>query len=85
VRPVPPRPAYASLPEPCALVGPATLARYLPGATGTPESIFVGGTVKAGSCKWSSTSGGEDRTLVAAVFIFRSSSAISAARLPTGI
>ncbi len=74
VRPAPPRPAYTTLPEPCTLVSSATLG--LPGATGTPESVAIGSTLEAGSCKWSSRSDGEDKTLTAVVYVFRSPSAI---------
>jgi hypothetical protein len=75
-------PAYTSLPgQPCALVSSAELARYLPGATGTPQNLGPSTrTVKIGGCKWVNTSGGEDRTLVAEAIIFGSADAIGAAR-----
>ena len=76
-----PQPRYASLPrQSCALVSPADVARYLPGAKGTPYSTGQSSTVKVGVCKWSATSRGEDRTLVAEAFVFRSASAVSQAR-----
>jgi hypothetical protein len=74
------QPAYSGMPAPCALVSPATVAKYLPSPTRTPESMLAGRTYQAGSCKWASSTGGEDRTLVAEVFVFDSSSSVSAAR-----
>jgi hypothetical protein len=74
------QPVYSSLPEPCALVSPATVARYLPNATRTPESMFASNTYQAGSCKWASSTGADDRTLVAQAFVFDSSSSVTAAR-----
>jgi len=74
------QPAYSSLPAPCALVSPAIVAKYLPNPARTPESELTDSTYQAGSCKWTSTVGGEDRTLVAQVFVFDSSSSITAAR-----
>jgi hypothetical protein len=74
------QPAYSSVPAPCALVSPATVAKYLPNATRTPESMFASGTYHAGSCKWTSSDSGDDRTLVAQVFVFDSSSSVTAAR-----
>jgi hypothetical protein len=56
------------------------VAKYLPNATRTPESMFASGTYHAGSCKWTSSTGGDDRTLVAQVFVFDSSSSVAAAR-----
>ena len=81
-RPSAPRLEYASLPgQPCALVSSAELARYMPGATGTPVNANTSfPTVKIGGCKWSSTSGGEDRTLGAAAFVFGAPGAISDAQ-----
>ncbi len=75
-----PRPAYASLPAPCAVVSLATVARYLPDPTPTPESMPADSTYQAGSCKWASVADGEDRTLVAQVFVFDKSSAMTAAQ-----
>ena len=76
-----PQPRYASLPrQSCALVSPADVARYLPGAKGTPYSTGQSSTVKVGVCKWSATSRGEDRTLVAEAFVFRSASSVSQAQ-----
>jgi hypothetical protein len=75
-----PRPAYTSLPAPCAVVSLATVARYLPDPAPTPESMPADNTYLAGSCKWASVAGGEDRTLVAQVFVFDKSPAIGAAQ-----
>lgn len=73
-------PAYSRLPAPCALVSLATVARYMPDPTRTPESMPASGTYQAGSCQWASAGGGEDRTLVAQVFVFGSSSGVTAAQ-----
>lgn len=69
---------YSDLPEPCTLLSWATLDRYLPGATATPETLpatsVTGPTgvlsVKDGLCLWSSTSGGENRTVQGQVLVF---------------
>jgi hypothetical protein len=74
------QPVYSSLPAPCALVSPATVAKYLPNPTRSPESMFASSSYQAGSCKWASSTGGDDRTLVAQVFVFDSSSSVAAAR-----
>jgi hypothetical protein len=73
----PPKPAYTSLPAPCDLVSLATLARYLPNPTGTPQSTSPLRTVRAGACKWSSTTGGQDRALHAVIGVFGSSSPVT--------
>jgi hypothetical protein len=78
------QPVYSSLPAPCALVSPADVAKYLPDPTRTPESMFASSTYQAGSCKWASSTGGDDRTLVAQVFVFDSSSSVAAARQAYG-
>lgn len=81
VRPSAPQPRYASLPrQSCALVSPADVAKYLPGAKGTPQSAGQSSAAKAGVCKWSAPAGGEDRTLVVQAIVFRSASSISQAR-----
>ena len=74
------QPDYSSVPAPCALISPATVAKLLPDPTRTPESMFASSTYHAGSCKWASSAGGQDRTLVAQAFVFDSSSSITAAR-----
>ena len=76
----PPRGEYASLPkQPCAMrLGCA--GEYVPDATGTPEPIGTSGPVRDGSCTWSSTTGGEARTLTAQVLIFSSPSSVSLAQ-----
>lgn len=74
------QPDYSSVPAPCALISPATVAKYLPDPTRTPESMFASSSYQAGSCKWASSASGEDRTLVAQAFVFDSSSSIAAAR-----
>jgi hypothetical protein len=79
----PPKPAYASLPAACDLVSLATVAKYLPNPTPTPESEASGvadSTYTSGACKWASATNGEDRTLVTQVLIFKAPSAIMAAQ-----
>jgi hypothetical protein len=74
------QPDYTSVPASCALISPATVAKYLPDPTRTPESTFASSSYQAGSCKWTSNAGGQDRTLVAQAFVFDSSSPITAAK-----
>jgi hypothetical protein len=74
-------PRYTSLPaHSCGMISPAHLAAYLPGATGTQESIVSGvsaNLVKIGTCKWSSRSGGTDQTLLAQAFVFGTKTALA--------
>ena len=76
-----PGPRYTSLPaHSCGMISPAHLAAYLPGATGTQESIVSGvsaNLVKIGTCKWSSRSGGTDQTLLAQAFVFGTKTALA--------
>ena len=77
----PPGPHYASLPaQPCAMVSSAGLARYLPGATGSPQSVMGVSQVKIGACKWLARSGGQDTTLIAQAIILGSPSGVSDAQ-----
>jgi hypothetical protein len=77
----PPGPRYASVPgQPSALIGAAELAKYMPGATGSPQSIGAGNSVKTATCKWSARSGGEDRTLRAQAYVYRTPSPVGVAR-----
>ena len=76
----PPKPVYAGMPAPCDLVSLVTLARYLPNPMGTPLSTYGASTVRSGGCKWSGTTGGEDRTLQAVIGVFGSSSAVTDAQ-----
>ena len=76
----PPGPRYSELPDPCALVGLATLNPFLPGATANRGSTSAPGHAKAAVCGWVSTRDREDRTVGALVEIFSSSSAISDAQ-----
>ena len=78
--PAPPKPAYAGLPVPCRLVSLATLARYLPNPMGTPLSTYGASTIRSGGCKWSGTTGGQDRALQAIIGVFGSSSAVTDAQ-----
>jgi hypothetical protein len=75
-----PEPAYTSLPAPCAVVSATALARFLPDPTGTPLSTIPPNPGQEGSCKWSSTTGGDDRTLHSVVAIFGSPSGITKAQ-----
>lgn len=77
----PPAPRYASPPgQSCGLIRPDHLAEYLPGATGSPQSVVSGvaaSLVTIDSCKWSSRSGGTDRTLLADAFVFGSGTPVA--------
>jgi hypothetical protein len=77
----PPGPRYASPPgQSCGLISPGHLAKYLPGATGNPETDISGvsaALVKIDTCKYSSRSGDTDRTLLAQAFVFGSKSAVA--------
>lgn len=77
----PPGPRYTSLPaHSCGMISPAHLAAYLPGATGTQESVASGvaaALVKIGACKWSRRSGGTDETLLAQAFVFGTKTAVA--------
>jgi hypothetical protein len=75
-----PEPLYASLSEPCGLVGLATLAKYLPDPAAARQSAASSSAYKTGICRWSSTVSGEDRTLVAVITVFGSSSSITSAQ-----
>jgi hypothetical protein len=76
----PPGPRYAAPPEQsCGLISAVHLAKYLPGATGSPQSVVSGvpaSLVRIDACKWSSNSGDTDRTLVAQAFVFGSGPAV---------
>jgi hypothetical protein len=66
---------YRALPPPCTLVTTATLAKYVPGATGKPLSPPGGG------CEWHGISGSlGQRDLLVSVAIFGSSSGVAQAR-----
>lgn len=75
-----PKPLYTGMSEPCGLVGLATLAKYLPDPTGAAQSAGSSSTYKTGICRWSSTVGGEDRTLDAVITVYGSSSPITQAQ-----
>ena len=81
-----PKSAYKSAPPPCFVVSLATLARYLPNPTGIPEILpandadqALNHANEAGTCKWSSTGGGEDRTLVVTAITYGPPSGVTAA------
>jgi len=66
---------YRALPPPCTLVTTATLAKYVPGATGKPLSPPAGG------CEWHGISGSlGQRDLLVSVAVFGSSSGVAQAR-----
>jgi hypothetical protein len=65
---------YTSPPPPCTLVPAATLAKYMPGATSTPESESL-----VPGCSWLSNSGQEQTELVVLVVIYNSSSGVTIA------
>jgi hypothetical protein len=77
----PPAPRYTSLPgQSCGLVSPVQLARYLPGASGTPENPdpdLSASSIKTATCKWSSSSGGTNRTLLTQAAIFGTKTAVA--------
>jgi len=73
--PRPRAPEYRALPPPCTLVTTATLAKYVPGATGKPLSPPAGG------CEWHGISGSlGQRDLLVSVAVFGSSSGVAQAR-----
>jgi hypothetical protein len=80
----PPAPRYTSLPgQSCGMISPGDLARYLPGATGVPENPdpdLSASSVKTATCKWSSSSGGTYRTLLAQAVIFGTKTAVADTR-----
>lgn len=66
---------YAALPPPCTLVTAATLAKYVPGATGKPLSPPAVG------CEWHGSSGSlGQRDLLVSAAVFGSSSGVAQAR-----
>jgi len=66
---------YRTLPPPCTLVTTATLAKYVPGATGKPLSPPAGG------CEWHGISGSlGQRDLLVSVAVFGSSAGVAQAR-----
>ena len=75
-----PPPQYTGLPAPCTMVSRASLAGLMPHPVGTPLGVPTDRDFKAGSCRWSSAAGGQDRTLHATVVVFKSPSATQDAR-----
>ncbi len=76
----PPGPRYSELPEPCTLIGLATVNTFLPGALASQVSTAAPSHGKAASCGWASARDREDRSVGALVEIFSSSSAITDAQ-----
>jgi hypothetical protein len=71
---------YAALPPPCTLVTAATLAKYVPGATGKPLSP------SAAACEWHGSSGSlGQRDLLVSAAVFGSSSGVARARQLFGL
>lgn len=66
---------YTSLPPPCTLVPAATLAKYVPGATGTPERGAA-----APGCTWLSNSGQGQSELVVLPVIYDFPSGVTIAK-----
>ena len=66
---------YTSLPPPCTLVPAATLANYMPGATGTPERGAA-----APGCSWLSNSGQGQIELVVLPVIYNLPSGVTIAK-----
>ena len=84
-RPATGRPAaakleYTTLPAPCTMLAPGTVAKFLPGASASPAQAAPAGVSKAGACTWSSTAGNEDRTLILQVTIYGSATGTSLAQ-----
>jgi hypothetical protein len=71
---------YTSLPAPCDLVSAASLAKYMPDVTSSPQSTPSNSTDQQGACTWSSITGGQDRSLLVQVDVFGSSSGPSRAQ-----
>lgn len=64
---------YTGMPAPCEVLTAASLARYLPDATGKAQSGSVGTVSRVGTCNWDSETGGQSRGLSASVVVYESS------------
>lgn len=53
---------YRTLPAACSLVKPATMSKYLPGATGSSFAVPAAGD-QAGGCAWYTADGGQSQAL----------------------
>jgi len=80
VRPGDQRLKYTSMPAPCIMVTAASLAKYMPDATSSPQSMPSSSAHQEGGCSWSSISGGQDRNLLLRVDVFGSSSGLTSAQ-----
>ncbi len=80
VRPGDQRLKYTSMPAPCIMVTAASLAKYMPDATSSPQSMPSSSAHEEGGCSWSSISGGQDRNLLLRVDVFGSSSGLTSAQ-----
>lgn len=65
---------YTGVPAPCEVLTAATLAKYLPEATSSPQSGSVGTVSQVDTCNWSSVTGGQSRILSVTIVVYESSS-----------
>lgn len=79
VRPSAQEITYAGLPAPCQILTKASLARYLPDATGRAQGESVRGA-RVDMCTWDSNTGGQSRLLSATVVLYQSSAWLNDAR-----
>jgi ATP:corrinoid adenosyltransferase len=79
VRPSAQEITYTGMPAPCQILTTASLARYLPDATGKAQGESVRGA-RVDMCTWDSEAGGQNRLLSATVVIYESSASLSDAQ-----
>jgi hypothetical protein len=79
VRPSAPEITYTGMPAPCRILTTASLARYLPDATGKGQRESVRGA-QVDMCTWDSETVGQSRLLSATVVLYESSAWLSDAR-----
>jgi hypothetical protein len=71
---------YTGMPAPCITVAAATLAKYMPDATSSPQSMASSSSHQVGACSWSSITAGQNRNLLVEVDVFSSSSGLTSAQ-----
>ena len=71
---------YTSLPPACDTVSAASLAKYLPDATSSPQSRPSSSADQEGACSWSSITGGQDRDLLVLLDVYGTSSGLTKAQ-----
>jgi hypothetical protein len=62
------------------MVSGASLAKYMPDATSSPQGRPSSSTDQEGACTWSSITGGQDRSLLVQVDVFGSSTGLTKAQ-----